>query len=177
MRSLSFLLRHISVKNTRIVALAIVLIFAENSIAQEKTDSELFQTLKELDAIIFINGFNKCQHVDLEPYISDDLEFYHDQGGLSIGKDIFFSTIKQNICSNWEYKPIRKLVEGTLEVFPLYSNGKLYGAIQKGIHEFYIKEPNKEMYLTSTAKFTHVWMLTDNSWLLKRILSYDHQSP
>ncbi len=159
------------------ISICMVLLPLHDCFAQEKTDSELFQTLKKLDAILFVNGFNKCQHADMEPYISDDLEFYHDQGGLSIGKAIFFKTIKQNICSNWDMKPIRKLIDGSLEVFPLYTDGKIYGAIQKGIHEFYIKEPNKEMYLTSTAKFTHVWLVNDNQWQIKRVLSYDHQTP
>lgn len=159
------------------VVLGIILFSHQNSFGQENTDSELFHTLEKLDAILFVNGFNKCQHADMEPYISDDLEFYHDQGGISIGKAIFFKTIKQNICSNWDMKPIRKLVEGSLEVFPLYSNGKLYGAIQKGIHEFYIKEPQKDLYLTSTAKFTHLWLVMDSKWQIKRILSYDHQTP
>ncbi|MBL4706380.1 MAG: beta-lactamase family protein, partial [Flavobacteriales bacterium] len=74
-------------------------------------------------------------------------------------------------------KPIRKLVNGSMEVFSLYNEGKLYGAIQNATHEFYIKEPEKELYKTNIAIFTHLWLLDGNIWKLKRSLSYDHQIP
>ena len=113
----------------------------------------------------------------MKGFISDDLEFYHDQGGLTTNKEDFLNAVKNNICSKPEMKPIRKIVQGSLEVFPLYENGKLYGAIQKGVHDFYIREPSKELYKTSSAKFTHVWILNNNEWILKRVLSYDHKNP
>lgn len=160
-----------------VIVFAIMATSFYNVKAQVKSSSELFKTIKKLDGILFNNGFNKCMLSEMKPYISDDLEFYHDQGGLTTTKKEFFSAISQNICSNKEKKPIRKLVQSSLEVFPLYENGVLYGAIQNGVHEFYIKERNKDLYVTSTAKFTHVWVKDTNNWKLKRVLSYDHQLP
>ncbi|MUP46224.1 nuclear transport factor 2 family protein [Gramella sp. BOM4] len=148
-----------------------------NSFAQENKDSELFTELKSRDSLLFDRGFNLCKIDEFEDFISEDLEFYHDQGGLTTNKADFLKNVRNNICSNPDMKPIRKLVPGSLEVFPLYENGELYGAIQKGVHDFYIKEPGKEMYKTSSAKFTHVWLLENNEWILKRVLSYDHNSP
>ncbi len=149
----------------------------QKTTAQVATASELYKTIKEMDGILFENGFNKCIISDMEPLISDDLEFYHDQGGITNSKEDFLSTIKQNICSNQEQKPIRKLMENSLEIFPLYANGMLYGAIQNGVHEFYIRKAAKEPYLTSTAKFSHLWIKEKDVWKLKRVLSYDHQTP
>jgi len=149
----------------------------QNSNAQAETTSELYKSIQNLDAILFEKGFNQCLISEMEPYISDDLEFYHDQGGITNSKKSFLLTIQQNICSNQEQKPIRKLQDNSLEVFPLYEKGALYGAIQHGIHQFFIKEPNKELYLTSTAKFTHLWIKANDTWKLKRVLSYDHQIP
>ncbi len=83
-------------------------------------------------------------------------------------------SMKNNICSNNPQKPIRKLVEGSLEVFPLYNQGILYGAIQNGTHEFWIKEPNKELYKTGIAKFSTTWLLIEGEWKMKNILSFDH---
>ena len=59
----------------------------------------------------------------------------------------------------------------------LLHNGKTYGAIQKGIHLFYIQEPNKPLYLTNIAKFTSLWKLEGDHWKLSRVLSYDHKEP
>lgn len=47
--------------------------------------------------------------------VADDLEFYHDQTGLSVGKAPFLAAIKQNICG----KVQRTLLEETLEVYPI----------------------------------------------------------
>ena len=74
------------------------------------------------------------------------------------------------------YKPRRELVEGSLKVYLLKNNGVLYGAVQMGIHKFYAIEKDKPEYLTSTAKFTHLWKLENGEWKLSRVISYDHQA-
>jgi hypothetical protein len=144
--------------------------------AQVAKSSELFKALAKKDSLLFNEGFNLCNIQVTEDIISKDLEFYHDTGGIQ-DREQFFKAIKENICSSPDKKPIRKLVLGTLNVFPLEDNGHLYGAIQEGIHQFYIKEPGRDLYLTSSAKFTHLWILEEDSWKLKTVLSYDHQVP
>lgn len=144
--------------------------------SQEAQDSELCQVLKKNDSLLFEAGFNNCDIAAFEHLISQDLEFYHDQGGLTTNKEDFLNNVRNNICSSPDKKPIRKLDPESLQVFPLYENGKLYGAIQKGRHDFFIKEPRKELYQTSTALFTHVWLLENGNWILKRVLSYDHKN-
>lgn len=155
----------------------ILFLISQLNWAQVADNGDLYRDLKKMDSILFEEGFNQCYLKKLDSLISDDLEFYHDQGGISKTKAIFFEQLEKNICSNWDYKPIRKLKEGSMEVYPLYSNGALYGAIQTGIHEFYIKEVDKPMHKTSLAKFTHLWIIENERWKLKRVLSYDHQSP
>ncbi len=144
------------------------------SSAQVKTSSELFKTLKQKDSLIFDSAFNKCKTSDLNGLIAEDLEFYHDTAGITDGKEGFLKAVKQNICGNPNVRPYRELIEGTLKVFPLNKDGVLYGAIQKGDHNFYLKE-NGTTRPTVTAKFTHLWILENNKWTLKRVLSYDHQ--
>ncbi len=159
------------------ILLAFVISLSSFSYAQVATNSDLYLELAALDSLIFEESFNKCNHESLHTLIAESFEFYHDQGGLENDKTSFIKSIENNLCGNPQAKPIRQLTAGTLQVFPLYENGKLYGAIQMGEHEFYIKEPHKDLYLTSTAKFTHVWIKHDQGWQLKRVLSYDHQAP
>ena len=85
------------------------------------------------------------------------------------------AAVKNNICGNPDQKPIRKADPLSLEVFPLFQNGRLYGMIQTGIHDFYIREKGKPDRHTSRAKFTHVWFLDNGRWLLREVLSYDHK--
>lgn len=142
--------------------------------AQVAKDSDLFLTLKKQDSLFFEKSFNQCDLVFLEKAIHNDLIFYHDQGGVQ-NKATFLESVKNNICSNPNQKPIRKVKAESLEVFPLYQNGQLYGVIQNGIHEFYIREPHKKDTLTSTARFTHVYLLENKQWILKEVLSFDHR--
>ena len=142
--------------------------------AQVAKDSELFLALKKHDSLFFEKSFNECDLAFLEKAIHLDLVFYHDQGGIQ-NKTTFLESVKNNICSNPSQKPIRKVKGDSLEVFPLYENGVLYGVVQNGMHEFYIREQGKKDVLTSTARFTHVYLWTNSQWILKEVLSYDHQ--
>lgn len=161
----------------RIVISTLVLLFCFHSIrAQIKRDSPLFIELKKQDSIFFERGFNQCDIAFLEKAIAEDLKFYHDQSGFQ-NRRAFFENIKKYICSNPDKKPSRKLEEGSLEVFPLHNNGVFYGAIQHGIHHFYIREAGKEDVWTSTARFTSVWILENDAWTLSDVLSYDHHTP
>lgn len=143
---------------------------------QVPESSNLFLTLKKQDSTFFERGFNQCDLTYLEQAIHADLVFYHDQSGMQTRKD-FFENTKKYLCSDAGKKPIRKLEEGSLEVFPLYNNGVLYGATQRGVHHFYLREPNKEDVPTSSAQFTHLYLLEKENWLLKEVFSYDHQAP
>ena len=153
--------------------LGITLLAVNLAVAQEAENSGLFIQLKRADSIIFEQGFNKCNFPALQKIVHTDLEFLHDQGGIQ-NRDQFFRAVEQNICANPNAKPVRKLIPGSLKVYPLYNQGKLYGAIQMGDHEFYIAEPGKELRHTSTARFIHTWLLEGEQWKLYRVLSYDH---
>lgn len=144
--------------------------------AQVEENAELFQTLKAQDSLLFNVGFNTCDISQFQALVSEDLEFYHDQSGITGSKAAFIAGIENGLCK-LEYKARRELVEGSLRVFPMNSNGNLYGAIQTGEHRFYAKYPDEEETLSSTAKFTHLWLLEEGQWKLSRVLSYDHHSP
>lgn len=158
--------------------LTILFFLLSMSLLQAQTTSEkiLYQEIMKMDSLLFEEGFNKCNFEALNRITAEDLEFYHDQGGITLGKADFLETTRKNICSV-NYKPVRKLDKESLNIYPLKSNGKIYGAIQSAVHEFFAKEEGKEPYLTSTAKFTHLWLKKDDEWLLKRVLSYDHRGP
>ncbi len=148
------------------------------SYAQVKEGSKLYQTLKKQDSILFHAAFNSCDTATLEGIFTEDFEFYHDKGGLSEGRDAFLNPMKEN-CKNWNTETLqpskRILIPNSLKVFPLYKNGELYGAVQHGVHRFESLDKNKTYQKGDIAKFTHVWIKEDDTWKVKRELSYDHQ--
>ena len=155
---------------------ALVVISVLVGFAQVDKNSDLYIQFKMQDSIFFERGFNQCDMAYLENHISDDLRFYHDQSGIQ-DRNGFFENTKEYICSNSERKPIRKVDANSLEVFPLYDDGVLYGVIQHGVHHFYIREVGKVDLHTGTAKFTSVWTLDKADWKISTVLSYDHQNP
>lgn len=138
--------------------------------------SELYYILKGKDSVMFERSYNQLDTSILEELATDDIEFYHDQGGATYTKADFINGMKG--LGNLSYKARRELIPATTEVFPMYKNGELYAALLKGEHAFYAKEPNdKPEYLTSTAKYTILWILVEDNWKMSRIYSYDHQAP
>jgi hypothetical protein len=127
-----------------------------------KQPDALFETIKSLDAKLF-DAYNHCNLETLGSMVSDDLEFYHDQTGLMVGKAPFLAAIKQNICG----KVQRTLLEDTLEVYPL----KGYGAVEIGIHRFH--HPN-EPDNVGDAKFVTIWHDDNGVWKVTRVISYEH---
>ena len=140
--------------------------------AQVKESTDLYKTLKANDSIIFERAFNLCEIEKLEPIVAENFEFYHDVSGVQ-NKEEFIKVIKENLCTNPGVFS-RKLVKNSLVVYPLKNKGKIYGAIQKGSHDFYINENNLNRK-TATALFTHLWIIENKEWKLKRVLSYNHQ--
>ena len=76
--------------------------------------AELTQTVAALDTKLF-DAYNHCDLKTLGAMVSDDLEFYHDQTGLMVGKAPFLEAIQNNICGKVE----RTLVPGSMEVYRL----------------------------------------------------------
>ncbi|GAB4163247.1 MAG: hypothetical protein Tsb0033_23340 [Winogradskyella sp.] len=152
-----------------------ILLVSGIATAQVEKSSELYKTLKAKDSILFKIGFNKCNVEKSAELMYDDLEFYHDKGGITNSKEEFVSTMKNGICNaNNTEKVYRFLVEESLEVFPLYNKGELYGALQNGKH-FFSTDKNMTYEKTDNeALFSHLWILENNEWKLKRVISYNH---
>jgi ketosteroid isomerase-like protein len=126
---------------------------------------ELYDTIIQMDHIVF-DAANKGDLEKLKTLFTEDLEFYHDTGGL----DGYTKTMEnfQRIFTNFGYTR-RVLVEGSIEVYPI----KDYGAIQTGLHKFCRLE-NGELINCGTYKFTHIWKKTATGWKISRVVSYGH---
>lgn len=127
--------------------------------------NQLFANVEALDKQIF-DAYNSCDLATIGKLMADDLEFYHDKTGLSVGKASFLDAIQKNICG----KVHRELVPGTLEVYPLAH----YGAVEIGVHRF--THPTQPSDGVGEAKFITVWRYRDGAWQITRAISYDHQA-
>ena len=148
----------------------------QTSLNTSEKHTDLFNKIKSLDSLFFDVAYNKCDTVMGRKLISKDFEFYHDKGGAllnepnDLASDIMIEDLSW-ICNDTH----RKLLTNSMEVFPLYEENELYGAIQKGEHQFYKVEDKIPTELKINARFIHLWILENNDWKLKRVFSYDHK--
>ena len=139
-----------------------------------KTENQkLTATILHLDSL-FWKTYNECNTENSGQYLTDDVKFYHDKGGITNGKIALVASIKNNICGNQNQHIRREAVDGTVKVYPLRNGDSIYGAIITGEHYFYVTENNKPERRDGLAKFTQVWLLKNNEWRMSDILSYDH---
>lgn len=160
----------------QVLTFGLLILTAQPILAQEKSafpDTEtITKKILHLDSLFWV-AYNSCDVPGMARFIAEDIEFYHDKAGLTIGKENLVATMKRGLCGNANQHLRREAVKGTVEVFPLNN----IGAILRGEHVFYVVPKGKKEYLDGIAKFTHVWRYEEGDWTMARILSYDHAAP
>jgi CubicO group peptidase (beta-lactamase class C family) len=157
------------------VTISILILFLTlSAYSQVNNSDDLYKTIHENDSLLFDIGFNTCNIQILQDLIGQEFSFYHDQSGITNSKEAFIESVQNGLCK-LPYKAIRVLNKGSSSIYPLKSNDTIYGAVQNGEHSFYALEENNQKYLTSTAKFTHVWIIENGTWKLRSVLSYNHE--
>jgi len=145
---------------TRVVAQAVP------SLDNIKSQAELDKAIAALDAALF-DSYNRCDLEKFSSFFADDVEFYHDQGGVTLGKVALTDSIKKNICG----KVTRELVPGTMQAH--YMKG--YGAVEMGVHRFH-HPGHEDTEGVGEASFIHLWQYKDGAWKITRVISYDHHA-
>lgn len=132
-----------------------------------KNQEDLDKAITALDTELF-DAYNHCDLKTFDSLLAEDVEFYHDQGGVTLGRQKLTESIKNNICTG---DTQRVLVPGTLKIY--YMKG--YGAIEMGVHRF-LHPKTEATNGTGEASFVSLWQYKDGAWKLTRALSYDHHS-
>ncbi|WP_223650506.1 nuclear transport factor 2 family protein [Hymenobacter psoromatis] len=138
------------------------------ALAQAQAPAVLYQQIAWADSSVFA-AFNRCDSLAYKPFFAPDLEFYHDLGGLTTGRQLEMKSFRE-MCARGSHIR-RELVKGTLEVHPL----KGYGAVEIAVHRFYHTNKGQAEKLSGTYKFIHVWQRTATGWRITRVISYGHE--
>jgi len=150
----------------------LILLFINSTGYSQQTYKDILETKyvpvdREVHDIIvakdkeYFDAYNACDMTKQSSIYSEDLEFFHDKGGLSTSKQEVLTSIEKNICG----KVTRTLIEGSIEVYPI----KNYGAIEIGYHKFYNnQEPNAK---SKPSKFIMVWKYEDEKWVISKVIS------
>lgn len=121
---------------------------------------ELYDQIVRMDST-WEDAYNHCKTDVMDQLISDNLEFYHDQGGLTTSKARLANMFKTNICG----QVTRQLLKGSIEVYPI----KDYGAVEMGYHRFHsIHDTDTNSHY---ARFVHLWRNENGHWKITRVIS------
>jgi len=129
-----------------------------------KSNEDIYKEIANLDSILF-NAFNTRNIDQFKSMFTNDLEFYHDKGGLT-NYEHTINFLKTTAENNNQLK--RELVKGSLEVYPIPG----YGAMEIGEHKFCHLENGKQD--CGTFKFVHIWQKKNGEWKISRVVSYGH---
>lgn len=128
----------------------------------------LTSDLRALDAQLF-DSFNRCAepaqlalHGD---FFATDVEFYHDQGGVTWDRASMLANTRNNACGNYT----RQLQANSFRAFPVAT----FGAITQGVHSFCRQDSGA---CEGEADFVMVWQQTPDGWRVTRVLSFGHRS-
>ena len=145
---------------------AVCTIFGTNADTAPELNS-LYNTVAALDTAVF-DAFNRCAETGQldkhASYFAVDVEFYHDNGGVTWTREDMIAGTRQNVCGKFS----RELVAGSLKVYPI----KGFGAIAQGTHRFCQFSSG---VCEGLADFTMVWREQNGKWELTRVRSYGHR--
>jgi hypothetical protein len=160
----------------RVVCAAVILVatmLAGNSCRAQamtldeiKTQADMDKTSAALDAELF-DAYNKCDLVKFKSLLADDVEFFHDKGGVTLGAQALTDSVKKNICG----RVSRELVAGTLQSHRMDG----YGILQQGVHRFH-HPGHDDTEAVGAGQFITLWQYKDGAWKITRAISFDHRT-
>ena len=132
--------------------------------AATNTDHALHVEIARMDSLLFA-ALNARDLTRLKTFFAPDLEFYQDNEGL-VRYEQTVRDFESLFAQGNQMR--RKLVEGSLEVYPI----KDYGAVEMGAHQFCHVENGKDE--CGTFRFVHLWQRGGGAWKISRVVSYAH---
>ncbi len=156
-----------------IAGLTAALAVAQTPAAAIPDEATLAPIIAERDAVLFATMFDRCDPAALADLVSDDLEFYHDRGGLTATRTAFIADYAKGCearkASN-AWRSRRELVPGTMKIYAIPG----VGAVEEASHLFYERQGDGPETLVGRARFSMLWRLEDGHWRLARAFSIDH---
>jgi ketosteroid isomerase-like protein len=123
-------------------------------------DQELYEAIVSMDKEFF-DAYNSCDLEKQASIYADDIEFFHDKGGLMTSKQEIIDGTEKNICG----KVTRELIKGSIEVYPINN----YGAVQIGFHKFHNNQEPEA--ISNASKFIIMWKNDNGNWQITKVIS------
>lgn len=175
MNSVTILLQRLEPKKAFVAPLLAVLAAsacavtptARSQAVQQPPPSDLVTMMRGLDSMLF-TAFNRCKdpeelkrHAAL---FAPDVEFYHDNGGVTWTRDAMVENTRKHACGNYT----RALVDDSFEAFRIAG----FGALTRGTHKFCRVDTGA---CEGKADFVFMWKEQAGEWHVTRAYSFNHR--
>jgi hypothetical protein len=153
-------------------ALAIAVLSVPNAWAQQAISlpADAEREVRAADAAYWA-GYNGCNAAAMADTIAEDVEFYHDKGGVTRSRKALVDSVMVNICGTAGVH-VRREADPDIRFEPIPG----YGAVLSGGHRFYMAKAGGPERETGTARFVALWHYDGTRWLMSRVFSLDHEA-
>jgi hypothetical protein len=129
-------------------------------------NQKLHDTIIALDKFLW-EAYNTQNDSIFPAYVTQDFEFYHDQGGVLFSKEKFTNQVKKFFEQTKGQVVYGETVKGTNEVYEIPN----YGAVQLSYQRF--RENNNPEWTEPAT----IWKKTTEGWLPARSISLHERIP
>ena len=157
----------------RLAVALTLLVAAASRLWSETSSDDPTRAVLARDAA-FWAAYNRCDVPAMADYFTEDVEFYHDRGGLTRGHEAMVASLRDSLCGTPDSRVRREEVAGAVHLYPMKKGDVVYGAVLAGEHLFYVLQKGKPEFLDGRAHFADLWVLDKGTWRMSRVLSYDH---
>ena len=124
----------------------------------------------------FWQAYNNCDYKVMDERVADDVEFFHDMGGVLKGRAAVVDAVRKNICGNPQHKVRREGQPAELKSSVLKQGNEVYGVFVTGTHLFHARNGANAEMPEGRARYAHLWLQkAPGQWKLARVFSYEHQ--
>src|SRR5882672_3810426 len=94
--------------------IGVIILTSTFNMLSAQNESDITRLITTKDSLFWVS-YNSCDTEFMKQFIADDVEFYHDKGGITNGGENLINTIKKNLCSNDAFRLRREAVKGTVK--------------------------------------------------------------
>src|SRR5258706_367656 len=121
----------------RSVLFIIILAACSAHVFAQTEQQKLTATILHLDSA-FWKAYNNCDTANFKDFITDDVEFYHDKGGVTLDAKSLIEALNKNICGNANSRIMTVIREN--KVLVLKGGNNSYTLYPQSATSFFSKE-------------------------------------
>ncbi len=146
--------------------------WAQSPLRASPADDAVAKKGVEAANAAFWDAFNRCDGAAMATEFTQDVEFYHDRTGLTVGRPAVVKSMIDGPCGDPAHIRMRREAVADGERFAPLAGGF---AMLSGRHRFLASRNGGDFGHETIADYVELWQKTGSGWQMRRVISYDHR--